>query len=112
MQDFGSSAEDSQVSQPEPELRDNQLITTHVPPGVFSTDDDDKFDPLQELQISEPQVVAPPQLPQTAEAEAEKEVDAEKEVAPTNEVLDVPTTTAEDWENILDCGSFPERKTW
>ena len=88
MQDFGSSAEDSQVSQSEPELRGNKFVTTHVVRDEISTDDDDKFCPLQELAIP-----APPTLPQ-------------------NPVPSVPQTTPEDWENLFQEGSFPQRQTF
>ena len=62
MQDFGSSAEDSQVSQPEPELRGGEFVTTHVAPVVCSTDDDDKFYSVQELEIPDTPKEAIPTL--------------------------------------------------
>ena len=77
MQDFGSSAEDSQVSQSEPELQGGELATTHVTPAVCSTDEDEKFCQLQELEIP----------------------DTPKEAVPS-----VPKTTKKDWDDMFDGG--------
>ena len=62
MKDFGSSGEDSQVSQSEPEIVANTFITTNVNTEVCSTDDDDKFSPLQELTLETP-ATSPTKVP-------------------------------------------------
>ena len=52
MKDFRSSAEDSQVSQSDPEIVGNTFLSTNVSPEVCSTDDDDKFSFLTDLRLS------------------------------------------------------------
>ena len=60
LEDFlDERAEDSQISQSEPELRGNNFMTTHVVRDICSTNDAGEFCPLHKLEITVPSKIPP-----------------------------------------------------